>query len=166
MDDFNLDILYEGFLETLENDFGIDIKNKDIEWTGFVSQGDGLCFDFNISGKDTIKLLKHFEVDRNLINAINKDKIDISIGTYKNSFATHYCHSNTREIDIEVDYSLDLKKTSPKLYQLLESDIFEKLKIDIKSWYIDICDKLYDDLYEMHKESNELDNEEMDFDDR
>lgn len=164
--DFDSDILYEGFKETLENDFGIDIKDKDIKWTGFGSQGDGLCFDFNISEKDTIKLLKHFNVDKNLINAINKDKIDISISTYKNSFATHYSHSNTREIDIEVDYSLDLKKTSPKLYQLLESDVFDKLKDDIKSWYVDICDKLYDDLYEMDKESNELNNEDMDLNDR
>lgn len=162
-------ILTEGFLEEL-NSFGIGIDTEDIHWRCSFSQGDGLCFDIKNMTLDeiitwlkaVIKSLESEEVQQEKDPNQNGGMLGISyvrtllqmaeeiktlgvmtnfrLYTTKNSFATHYCHEKTREI--EIDYSFEL--TAKQLQKNLDNNIdnyFEQFRSYFKNWYIEWCKK-------------------------
>ena len=161
MDDSEL--LTEGFLESLKT-FGIDIEDKDIHWRGFGSQGDGLSFDFKIEGLDVVNFLKkinsscHEEIS---LLFENDFIFEIEIKTYKNFFANNYCHSNTRDIELIIEFSDELEYSEQiqnKVFTVEES--IKSIQNEIKSWYVSECDNLYDEIYEAYLEFEEAENEE------
>lgn len=158
------EILTEGFLESLKT-FGINIEDKDIHWRGFGSQGDGLSFDFKIEGLDAINFLKK-------INSLSHEEIsllfennfifEIGIKTHKNFFANNYCHSNTRDIELIVEFLEELEyneQIQNKIFTVEES--IQSIQNEIKSWYVSICDDLYDKIYNAYLEFEEAENEEI-----
>ena len=163
------EILTEGFLESLKI-FGIDIEDKDIHWRCSFSQGDGLSFDIKNMNlievitwlKAVITSLESEEIQQEKDPKQNGGILGISYArdllqtteeirdlfvltnfrlyTTLNSFATHYYHEKTREINI--DYSFDL--TEKQLEENLETNIdkhFESLEDYFKNWYIEWCKK-------------------------
>ena len=163
------EILTEGFLESLKI-FGINIEDKDIHWRCSFSQGDGLSFDIKNMNlievitwlKAVITSLESEEIQQEKDPKQNSGMLGISYArdllqtteeirdlfvltnfrlyTTLNSFATHYCHEKTREINI--DYSFDL--TEKQLEENLETNIdkhFESLEDYFKNWYIEWCKK-------------------------
>ena len=160
IEDIDYEYLYEDFIDNLKEKFSIEIEEKDIQWTGFWSQGDGLSFDFKIYNRDAINFLKAMEFDKveDLLSALEKDKIDIEISTTKNHFGTHYCHSNTRDINVNISFDEDLKEYNMELYELLDNNFFIKdLENMIKSWYEDECGELYNKLSEYYYEHSTID---------
>lgn len=160
IEDIDYEYLYEDFIDNLKEKFSIEIEEKDIQWTGFWSQGDGLSFDFKIYNRDAINFLKAIEFDKveDLLSALEKDKIDIEINTTKNHFGTYYCHSNTRDINVDISFDEDLKEYNMELYELLDNNFFIKdLENMIKSWYEDECGKLYNELSEYYYEHSSID---------
>ena len=160
LEDIDYEHLYEGFIDNLKEKFSIEIEEKDIHWTGFWSQGDGLSFDFKIYNKDAINFLKAIEFDKveDLLSALEKDKIEIEINTTKNHFGTYYCHSNTRDINVNISFDEDLKEYNMELYELLDNNSFIKdLENMIKSWYGNRCDELYNELSEYYYEHSTID---------
>src|SRR5574344_1568781 len=160
LEDIDYEHLYEDFIDNLKEKFSIEIEEEDIQWTGFWSQGDGLSFDFKIYNRDAINFLKAMEFYKveDLLSALEKDKIDIEISTTKNHFGTHYCHSNTRDINVNISFDEDLKEYNMELYELLDNDSFIKdLENMIKSWYEDECGELYNKLSEYYYEHSTID---------
>lgn len=160
LEDIDYEHLYEGFIDNLKEKFSIEIEEKDIQWTGFWSQGDGLSFDFKIYNRDAINFLKAIEFDNveDLLSALEKDKIEIEIYTTKNHFGTYYCHSNTRDINVNISFDEDLKEYNMELYELLDNNSFIKdLENMIKSWYGNKCDELYNELSEYYYEHSSID---------
>ena len=160
IEDIDYEYLYEDFIDNLKEKFSIEIEEKDIHWTGFWSQGDGLSFDFKIYNKDAINFLKAIEFDKveDLLSALEKDKIEIEINTTKNHFGTYYCHSNTRDINVNISFDEDLKEYNMELYELLDNNSFIKdLENMIKSWYENKCDELYNELSEYYYEYSTID---------
>lgn len=175
LEDIYYEHLYEGFIDDLKEKFSIEIEEKDIQWTGFWSQGDGLSFDFKIYNRDAINFLKAIEFDNveDLLSALEKDKIEIEIYTTKNHFGTYYCHSNTRDINVNISFDEDLEEYNIELYNLLDNNFFIKdLENMIKSWYEDECGELYNKLSEYYyecasvAECEELEDEELTISDK
>ena len=57
IDDADYEPIYEGIIEELKNEYKIEIIERDIHWRGFGNQGDGLSFDFKVSGNEAIIFL-------------------------------------------------------------------------------------------------------------
>lgn len=159
--------LYEDFILKLKNDYFIEIDDEDIHWRGFGSQGDGLSFDFKIEGLDAVNFLKKR-------NSLSNEEIgllfendfifEIGIKTYKNFFANNYCHSNTRDIELIVEFSDELEYSEQiqnKIFTVEES--IQSIQNEIKSWYVLECDNLYDKIYNAYLEFEEAENEEDDY---
>lgn len=159
------DGLYEDFILKLKNDYFIEIDDEDIYWRGFYSQGDGLSFDFKIEGLDAVNFLKK-------INSLGHEEIsllfennfifEIEIKTHKNFFAINYCHSNTRDIELIVEFSDELEYSDQiqnKIFTVEES--IQSIQNEIKSWYVSECDNLYDEIYKAYLEFEKVaENEE------
>lgn len=142
----------------------INLDYGDFNYNHSYSQGDGLSFDFNISSESALNFLNKIEVisDEELQKArmfIDSD-FDLFISTYKNNFATHYCHSNTRDISIELYDSTD-DDISNSLKNILEK-INDSDKL-IKQWYVEFCDSLFSELIEEYEEIEKYNNENDDF---
>lgn len=157
------EIILEGFIDKIHTDFGLRLDIENIFWRGFYSQGDGLCFDFKLENKEVLDFLiklnyKNIEPFK---EAIDSSFIRIEIETFKNNFATHYCHSNTRDININVWFEEDAELDNKHLFDLL-SESFKDLQKEIKVWYVNICDEIYDELKKHYEEVQDLEEEQED----
>ena len=185
MDDAQL--LTEGFLEEL-NKFGIGIDTEDIHWRCSFSQGDGLSFDIKSMTLDevitwlkaVITSLESEDVQqekdpkqnggmlgisyvRALLQATEEIHnlgavTDFRLFTSLNSFATHYCHEKTREINI--NYTLDLTNEQwEKNLDTIVAKQFDEIEDYFKNWYIEWCKKsaqiVYDYISETEGEESE-----------
>lgn len=176
-------ILTEGFLEEL-NSFGIGIDTEDIHWRCSFSQGDGLCFDIKNMTLDeiitwlkaVIKSLESEEIQQekdpkqnggmlgisyvNQLLQISQDLNNLGVldnfrlYTTKNSFATHYCHEKTREIEIDYSFDLTTKQYDEKMDHHIDNH-FEHLKDYFKNWYIEWCKKSAQIVYDYLDEDGE-----------
>ncbi len=101
---------FESFLEA------VGFKNVSSQFSGFWSQGDGASFDFKCV--DFTKLLTPPEIDQVEYGAILNDWLtengglirkarriagSIHAESCKNGYGSHYCHSKTRYVSMELD---------------------------------------------------------------
>ena len=152
------DSVMERIIEDKSNDLAKELEDQgfeDVEIYYDLSycQGSGACFDFN--GCNVLKIASHYPKLLPFINNIKwlfkdwgfRGKISSSIDSYcdfktnENSFANHYCHEKTRDIDFNwipaldtVDLNSDNKLAIDEFQQ-----IFRRLYIDI---CLDIRNKL------------------------
>ena len=155
--------IVESFIDKLKV-AGVEVEEEKIHWRGFGSQGDGLSFDFKIEGLDVVNFLKkinsscHEEIS---LLFENDFIFEIGIKTHKNFFANNYCHSNTRDIELIVEFSEELEyneQIQNKIFTVEES--IQTIQNEIKSWYVSECDNLYDEIYNAYLEFEEAENEE------
>lgn len=162
-------LLTEGFLEDL-NIYGIGIDTEDIHWRCSFSQGDGLSFDIkNMTLDEVITWLKAVlmnleseEVQREKDPKQNGGMIGIPYAktllqtteqirdmsvltnfrlfTSLNSFATHYCHEKTREINIDYSYDLSTEQWEQNLDTTIAKH-FDEIEDYFKNWYVEWCKK-------------------------
>ena len=184
-------LLTEGFLEEL-NIYGIGIDTEDIHWRCSFSQGDGLSFDIkNMTLDEVITWLKAVlmnleseEVQREKDPKQNGGMLGIPYAktllqtteqirdmsvltnfrlfTSLNSFATHYCHEKT--IEINIDYSYDL--STEQWEQNLDTTIakhFDEIEDYFKNWYVEWCKKSAQIVYEyvLETEGEEIEESNM-----
>ena len=180
-------LLTEGFLEEL-NKFGIGIDTEDIHWRCSFSQGDGLSFDIKSMTLDevitwlkaVITSLESEDVQQEKDPKQNGGMLGISyvrallqateeihnlgavtnfrLFTSLNSFATHYCHEKTREINI--NYTLDLTNEQwEKNLDTIVAKQFDEIEDYFKNWYVEWCKKsaqiVYDYISETEGEESE-----------
>lgn len=167
-DDVEYGMFYEGFIENLKKKYSVEIDEDDIHWRGFYSQGDGLCFDFEVVDEKavnflgTIESIMHLEIktlfETNVINSI-------AIKTIKNHFANHYCHSQTRNIEVKIEFTEedDLNVKSEQIENLILSikNFHRSIADDIKNWYNGKCNRLYSNLQDHYEEERGM-KEDMD----
>lgn len=104
--------------EEFESDLAaLGFENVTSQFSGFWSQGDGACFDFK--GLDLVKLataptstlghtmegiVEEFRAEhKQTLRHVVRARGVFTIASYKNSYATHYCHARTRGISLELD---------------------------------------------------------------
>lgn len=113
-----------------------------IYFSGFSSQGDGLCFDdaeidYIEFIKDNKTLLPNFfsqiEDHEN-----NPDKWKLEINIKKNSYGNHYCHARTRYIEVETNC------------EWMPECEWELLEIGLTNAYREYCDEFYKFLNEVY----------------
>lgn len=154
-DDIDYEPLYEAFITILKEKYFIEIEQNDIQWRGFGSQGDGLSFDFRIDGSDVVKFLEAISAphNENFKKFWNVDYIySCGIETVKNTFATCYCHSQTRNISFWFEnYEPDVTQYCKDMNQIKED--LKKIEDHIRNWYISLCGSWYDALSEHYEES-------------
>jgi hypothetical protein len=144
------DGVYEDWKEKLE---GMGFLEPKIWFRGFSSQGDGACFDCGHIDVRKFASGKKEDFIRLLFPHINKylDAVEncISFAVKENSYATHYCHWNTRYVDWEVhtNYEEELgvhlsAKFEDKVKEM--GDLIEQVRADLsKEIYADL-EKEYD----------------------
>ena len=126
-------IIYEAVRELTTAGF----LNAKIEYSGFWSQGDGLCFDA------TIDVSKFAETSNE--KRIAKLIFDGSIEEFtieKTSFANHYSHEKTRYID----HSKTGRENIDKVMETLENKI--------ESIRLQFCNKFYNTLEDAYDYDN------------
>ena len=161
-DDIEYDELYEGFIKKLKDVYHIDIKQSDIHWRGFWSQGDGLCFDFEIDNSDVAYFLEAIDAPeaKNFSDFwLDETIFAATIMTTKNNFATNYCHSNTRGVSLWFDHYVP--KTGAEEFNKLNA-AKKDINKHIKEWYVGVCDEFYKQIESHYYENAELEDEEED----
>jgi len=94
----NTDYLTDEFINELQE---VGFENAEIYYRGFWSQGDGLCFDADISASKLAITLN----DKRLANLIDNGLIE-GLTIEKTDYANRYSHEHTRFIDYTAtDYS-------------------------------------------------------------
>mgnify|MGYP000284633185 CR=1 FL=1 len=154
------EIILEGFIDKIHTDFGLKLDIENIFWRGFCSQGDGLCFDFKLGDKEAFEFLLKLKCENieHLKDAVNISDVGIEIETVKNNFATHYCHSNTRDINVDIYIKNDADIKNKSLFDLLSNpESFKNLQDEIKRWYMDQCGEMYNELEKHYNEVQDLD---------
>ena len=184
-------LLTEGFLEEL-NIYGIGIDTEDIHWRCSFSQGDGLSFDIkNMTLDEVITWLKAVlmnleseEVQREKDPKQNGGMLGIPYAktllqtteqirdmsvltnfrlfTSLNSFATHYCHEKTREINIDYSYDLSTEQWEQNLDTTIAKH-FDEIEDYFKNWYVEWCKKSAQIVYEyvLETEGEEIEESNM-----
>lgn len=154
-DDIDYEPLYEGFIANLKERYHIEIEQKDIQWRGFGSQGDGLSFDFHIDDFEVTKFLEAISAPHqdNFKKFWNVDYIfACGIETEKNTFATCYCHSQTRNIAFWFEnYQPDVSQYCSDIKKIKDDSV--KITEHIKAWYVKICDDFYNLIQNHYEES-------------
>ena len=159
------EIILEGFIDKIHTDFGLKLDIENIFWRGFYSQGDGLCFDFKLGDKEAFEFLLKLKCENieHLKDAVNISDVGIEIETVKNNFATHYCHSNTRDINVDIYIKNDADIKNKSLFDLLSNpESFKNLQDEIKVWYMDQCGEMYHELEKHYNEVQDLESEQED----
>ena len=163
-DDIDYEPLYEGFIKELQYKYHITIKQNDIHWRGFWSQGDGLSFDFEINDSEVAYFLEavdapeaknfsDFWLDETIFAAVIK--------TTNNNFATCYCHSNTRDLSLWFEHYVP--KTGAAEFNKI-TNAKQNIEKYIKEWYVGVCDEFYKRIKEHYNENAE-DTEREEWDD-
>jgi hypothetical protein len=135
--DINVDFdwwepIIEGFDEILHHQ---GFEDAEIYFSGFYSQGDGLCFDAKIN-------LDKFELtnqEKRISKLINNNYID-NFYIAKNSYSNHYSHEKTRYIDY---YEI----THENINKALNS-----ISTHLESKRLEYCKKFYSQLEEYYNE--------------
>ena len=164
-DDIDYEPLYEGFIKELQDKYHITIKQSDIHWRGFWSQGDGLSFDFEINDSEVAYFLEAIDAPeaKNFSDFWLDETIFTSvIKTSKNNFATNYCHSNTRDISLWFEYYQPSTGVEEFGKIINAKQDIEKY---IKEWYVGVCDEFYKRIEEHYYENAE-DTEREEWDDK
>ena len=156
-------MILEGFIDKIHTDFGLKLDIKNIFWRGFCSQGDGLCFDFKLEDKEAFEFLTKLNCENmeHLKDAVNISDVGIEIETVKNSFASHYCHYNTRDINVDIYIKNDADIKNESLFDLYPES-FKNLQEEIRVWYVYICKEMYYDLEKHYIEVQDLESEQED----
>lgn len=170
----------EEFIEIFDNLLTEELEfkcNFKYYWSGFYSQGDGLCFDFELDHNESKKLIKaiinkkdihsdHIKQFRDLYmrfeNSIFEKIDDLHIFTVKNIFANNYSHEKTRNIRFDYNTVYDVINGVENELKLTTQDLedIKNITILIIDWYRDTCLKFYNMLQEHEEESDMLDKEE------
>ena len=138
VEDYSLTEFNEGYNIFL-NEHGF--LNADISYDVSCCQGSGACFD--CKEFDLNLLLKDFDIKHKqwLINII-QDYAEIEIKT--NSFGTHYCHSNTRDLNIYFyDRGFHSHNRIDREIQRI-AEYLETLRKDLSDELYDMLQKDYD----------------------
>ena len=115
---YDHDPLIEGMKEELAE---IGIESVDVFYSGFWSQGDGLCF----TGE--VKNVKLFSESLGLLNIKDWDIINFR------RMSTRYNHENTIETDLRIDWHAE------ESFKKVWNDLFEK----IEDWRKTKCREFY-----------------------
>lgn len=167
VDDFSdwYNFVFHDWKEKLEK---IGFCNPEIYFSGFCSQGDGACFDNDAYHLDLDLLLKNVDLtdeEREKIYSLKSD-FDLTIERSQND--GHYCHENTRYINIDcfcIDNENDkilLSKFEGLLEELRESlciQIYKDLENEYN--YLTSDDAVYETLqanYHYFEENGEIAN--------
>lgn len=127
---------FDNFIEEMSQ-FGIDIQVKDIEFSGFWSQGDGLCFSANMGDIDTIKYLKATgQTKKFWALYLNLIKDNVAVGYAING--KNYW-GNVHGCDFRAFLDFDMPE---KHIERLERQ-FEELRLDIENFCRDKAVELY-----------------------
>lgn len=118
---YDHDPLIEGMKEELAE---IGIESVDVFYSGFWSQGDGLCF----TGE--VKNVKLFSESLGLLNLKYWDIINFR------RMSTRYNHENTIETDLRIDWHAE------ESFKKVWNDLFEK----IEDWRKSKCREFYNRL--------------------
>jgi len=97
----------EDFVEDRTKE-GWDLETKDVHFDVSYCQGSGASFDGTVNCLEWIKFHK-LEADYPTIVKILSDKKgwDLDGNIHSNHYANHYCHFNTRYLEIEEDGQLE-----------------------------------------------------------
>lgn len=159
------EMILEGFIDKIHTDFSLKLDIENIFWRGFCSQGDGLCFDFKLEDKEAFEFLLKLECENieHLKDAVNISDVGIEVETVKNSFARHYCHSNTRDINVDIYFREDIEIKNKSLFDLLSNpESFKNLQDEIRVWYVDQCGEMYNELEKHYNEVQDLESDQED----
>jgi hypothetical protein len=118
---YDHDPLIEGMKEELAE---IGIESVDVNYSGFWSQGDGLCF----TGE--VKNVKLFSESLGLLNLKDWDIVKFR------KTSTRYNHENTIETDLRIDWHVE------ESFKKVWNDLFEK----IEDWRKSKCREFYNRL--------------------
>ena len=146
--ELNYEPLYKAFINNLKEKYHIDIKPTDIQWTGFGSVGDGLCFNFSINDYDVTQFLDAISAphQENFNHFWNTDCIYACVvSTKNNELAINKCNSKTRDIKFWFEnYEPDVEKYRTDINRI--KDDLKKIEDHIGNWYRSVCDGFYDSL--------------------
>ncbi len=93
----NYDSWHDGILEGCKEKLDeVGFLNSEIWYTGFHSQGDGLCFDAKID----VSKFATTPNEKRVVKLIDAGLIE-NPSILKTSFANHYSHENTRFVDYD-----------------------------------------------------------------
>lgn len=170
------DPIIEGFIEDMMEEFGVDIGTEDIFYTGFYSQGDGASFKGTVDDRDkffknalSLKSSEFLDMgdeeksdDEELVTLMgdlrnigfdNRERLkpeDFYIKFTKSS--SRYEHSNTMDIDLEVD-SFDDKEDDERDFK----SFVDKIEQESLKWARGKADELYSSLSRYYEELQEDD---------
>ena len=117
--------VYEDFVESMKEEYGADLKTKEITWSGFWSSGDGASF---VCGFDTEVLLPILKEELNGDQIAFLDSHDIVF--YFSSIRTSYRYSHENTIAGKIDYDADLNREEEKIFEEIH-EIFENKLTEI-----------------------------------
>lgn len=134
------DFIFHDWKEKLEK---IGFCNAEIYFSGFSSQGDGACFDNDSCYFDLDLLLKNVDLTDEEREKIHNLKGDFDLTIEGSQIGGHYCHENTRYINIDCFY---IENEDDKILLSKFEDLLEELRESL-------CIQIYEDL---EKEYNYL----------
>lgn len=131
-DDFWFEWIIDDFKERLEN---IGFLNPKIYFSGFHSQGDGLCFDADINAIGFCETTN----EKRIANFAN-------IFIEKNQYSNYYSHEKTRYTNWELTNGKNINDTIDILAKKIETLRLEKCR--------EFYDELYEEYYELQSDEN------------
>ena len=157
--DIDYSIVYDEFIIDMSEQYGADIKEDNIQWSGFWSQGDGACFTCDFDEEVIFPILKKRVYGTDQVRLLEELGVELhSAKSIRCGFSNHYCHENTvtgnlvfnvpagKEFNHEIALSLEeeltgiIRESCKDLYRRLESYYDEEtedeaIKQRIKEYY-------------------------------
>lgn len=163
LDKFRYDFNNYSFEDYLNEDFNLELSingfyDSNIYYSGFYSQGNGLCFDAKIN----INFFCETENEKRILKLIENGYIE-NFTIEKNNFSYHYSHEKTRYTDFWSTEKNNIDKVLNELCKKIENKRLELcckfysiLEKDNDSFYSDenIKQIIIENEYEFFEDGN------------
>jgi hypothetical protein len=124
--------VYDEFIIDMSEQYGADIKEDNIQWSGFWSQGDGACFTCNFDEEVIFPILKQ-ELSEDDVAYIEKQGVRLDAKSVRTGFSNLYSHENTVEAELYL-YS-DSDDTMDEAREMLENKLTEIIRQSCRDLY-------------------------------
>ena len=145
------EIVYDIFALRMSENYGANLKTKEITWSGFWSQGDGASFTCDFDTEILLPILKE-ELTEEQVALLEEIDAEIDCASIRTGY--QYSHENTVRGKVSIYYGdayYDRMVQINEIHDILENKLTEIIREESRNLY-----KRLEDFYDQEMENERL----------
>ena len=138
------EVVYDIFALRMSENYGANLKTKEITWSGFWSQGDGASFTCDFDTEVLLPILKE-ELNEEQVTLLEEIDAEIDCASIRTGY--QYAHENTVRGKVSIyygDYYYDRMVEINEIHHIIEDKLTEIIRKESRNLYNEL-EKFYDE---------------------